>query len=141
MKFHLLKHEGVFKAADYDSEDAVKKVKEGETVACKTIDQRNYEFHKKYFALINLAWQNLPEKFDGYFGTSDDLRKELTKLAGFYHERKDFYGNTIKEAESISYDSMSPERFEKLYKKTLDLVCKLIGVPKTKVMDQLMEFM
>jgi hypothetical protein len=141
MKFHLIKHEGVFKAADHDSEDAIKKVSEGEVVQAKSIDQRNYEFHKKYFALINIAWQNLPERFDSYFGTSDDLRKELTKLAGFYNERKDFHGNTIKEPESIAFDKMSPERFEKLYDATLDLVAKLLKTDNPTLERQIMEFL
>lgn len=140
-RFHLVKHEGVFKAADYDSEEAVKKISEGETIACKSVDQRNARLHRKYFALIQLAWDNLPEKFDGYFGTREDFRKELTKLAGFYNEYKDFHGNTVKQARSIAYRNMSQEDFEVLYTKTVDLVCRLIGVEESEVMDQLLEFM
>lgn len=141
MKFHLLKTKDGFYPADQDAVDKAKKVKLNETVQAKYINQRNYQFHKKYFALINIAWQNLPEKFDGYFGTSDDLRKELTKLAGFYNERKDFRGNTIKEPESIAYDNMCPERFEKLYEATLDLVAKLLNTDNPTLEREIMEFM
>jgi hypothetical protein len=140
-EFHLIKHNGVFKAADHDSENAVKKISEGGIIRAKSVDQRNAKLHRKYFVLIRLAWQNLPEKFDGYFGTKTDLRKELTKLAGFYDERKDFHGNTVKEARSIAYDNMSSEEFEKLYEATVDLVARLLNTDNPTLERQIMEFM
>jgi hypothetical protein len=141
MKFHLAKSGNKFIPSTEEDQIKCLKIGQGEVVECRSIDQRNYEFHKKFFALIKLAWENLPEKFDGYFGTPEDLRSELIVLAGFYTERKDFYGNTKKVPESIAFDKMSQERFEQLYSKVLDLVCRLIGVEETDIMDQLMEFM
>ncbi|GHT56798.1 hypothetical protein AGMMS49982_23820 [Bacteroidia bacterium] len=40
--------------ADYDEK---KELKIGETFKAKITLARNYEFHKKYFALINCAWE------------------------------------------------------------------------------------
>lgn len=140
MEFHLAKSGNTFIPASDKDKAKIDKIGQGEVVLAKSVDQRVLGFHRKYFALIDLAYENLPEKFDGYFGTPDDLRRELTILAGFYKEHKDFYGNTVKTAESISFGKMSQERFEQLYSKTLTLVCRLIGVDESDVLDQLMEF-
>jgi len=140
-KFHLAKQGNKFIPADTESQITANKIGQGEVVRCKSISYRNYEFHKKFFALIRLAFQNLPESLDNHFPTEDDLRKELIKAAGFYTTHKDFNGNTVKEAESISFEKMSQERFEKVYDRVLDLVCRMICVPQTEVMNQLQNFM
>lgn len=141
MRFHLAKSGNTFIPATEQDKQKMDKIGQNEVVTASSVDQRNYQFHKKYFALIALAYENLPEKFDGYFATPDDLRKELTILAGFYKEHKDFYGNTVKTAESISFDKMNSERFEQLYQKTLTLVCRLLGIEESEVLDQLINFM
>ena len=47
----------------YDSDlDEKKKLREGDTVMCSIRKPRNYEFHKKFFALVRLTFDNLPER-------------------------------------------------------------------------------
>ena len=47
----------------YDSDfDEKRKLKEGEKVLCHISRPRNYEFHKKFFALVRLTFDNLPER-------------------------------------------------------------------------------
>lgn len=141
LTFHLAKDGNKFIPADTESQIKAYKIKQGEVVKCKSISYRNYEFHKKFFALIQLAFQNMPEPYDKHFPTPEDLREELIKAAGFYTTHKDFNGNTVKKAESIAFDKMSQERFEQVYDKVLDLVCRMIGVEESEIMDQLLNFM
>jgi hypothetical protein len=141
MKFNLCKTEtGFIPATDADKEK-VSKIGQGEIVSCRSVDQRSMQFHRKFFALIRLAFDNMPERFDGFFPTPDDLRKELLILGGFYTEYTDFRGNTVKVPDSMAFDKMGAERFEQVYSKTLDLVCRLIGVEESDIMDQLIDFM
>ena len=47
----------------YDSDyDEKHRLREGETVLCTIRKPRNYEFHKKFFALVRIVFNNLPER-------------------------------------------------------------------------------
>jgi hypothetical protein len=141
MSFQLLKNNNsdLVPATDSDKEK-LDKVERGEVFTCKRVSKRNIKLHRKYFALINLAFENLPERF--VFPNPDSLRDELTIAAGFYEIRKDFNGNEYRVAKSVSFDAMpSDEEFDVLFSRTLDLVCRLIGTEESDVIDQLIEFM
>jgi len=141
MKFNLVKtKKGYLPATDEDLEKS-RKVGIGEVIRCSSLDIRSVEHHRKFFALITLAWENLPEKYDGYFPTPDDLRYELIKRAGFYREYTDLKGNKQYIPESIAFDKMGQERFEKLYSAVLDQVCRMLGLDAPELMDALTEFM
>jgi hypothetical protein len=51
------------------SYDEKKKLKIGQVYEVIIKLVRNYEFHKKYFALINCAWEYLPEHKQEFFKT------------------------------------------------------------------------
>ena len=117
--------------SDYDEK---KKLKIGETYKANITRPRNYEFHKKFFALINLGHDNtsLEMPFDTY-------RKYLIQKAGFfkaYHTPK----GTYFEAESISFSKMSKEVFEDLYNRVVNEVIKDIGTTTEEIEKQLIEF-
>jgi hypothetical protein len=107
-----------FKAA-YDSDyEKVMKVKVGEIYKCQITKPRNYEFHKKYFALINMVYEN-QELFDNI----EDLRSELTIKAGFFSIYHGLDGNIKKKANSISFSEMDGFQFQELYERTKDVIC------------------
>lgn len=108
-------------ATDKDRE-AFGKIQYGETFACKSTDQRNLQHHRKFFALIRLAFDNMPEKFDGYFADENQLRYELIKRAGYFEEYTDFKGNKQYRAKSIAFDKMGQEEFTNLYNRVIDVV-------------------
>lgn len=58
MKFHLVKKGISFiPPTDLDKEKSVK-IGQGEWVECTYSKKRNYEFHKKFFALLNIGFEN-----------------------------------------------------------------------------------
>ena len=59
MKLTLIKQlNNTFKLA-YDSDyDKAKKIKVGEAYECEIKQSRNIKFHRKYFALINMVYDN-----------------------------------------------------------------------------------
>ena len=82
MKVFLVKQGNNSFLPSHDSDyELCKKIKVGSTVSCEIKQPRNVAFHRKFFALINLVFEN-QEVFDNI----DFMRKEITKAAGFYDE-------------------------------------------------------
>ena len=48
--------------------DEKKRLKKGEEVLCVIRKPRNYKFHKKFFALLRLTLDNLPERMERGLG-------------------------------------------------------------------------
>lgn len=96
---------------------------------------RNYEFHKKFYALINMAYEN-QEKFNNV----THYRKYLTCKAGFYTAYETDKGTFI-EADSISFASMDELEFSDLYSKMIDVIIQEIGVTSEIIEKEIVEFM
>ena len=142
MKFDLVKTNiGIIPATDQDKEK-FDKVGIGEIFICKTLDFRNAGFHRKFFALIHIAWDNMPEKYMSHFPTEDTLRRELVKRAGWYEHYKDLKGNDQYIAKSISFDKMGQEEFEKLYNRVIDVIIKWLipNLDKDLLENEIMNF-
>lgn len=118
MKVFLVKQgNGSFLPSHNSDYDSLKKIKVGAIVSCEIKQPRNIGFHKKFFALINLVFEN-----QEFYDNIDYLRKELTKKAGYYDTYTNHKGTLCFEAKSISFSSMSQEDFEDLYQRFLDAV-------------------
>lgn len=119
MEISLVKRsDGLFSVA-YDSDyEKAQKVKIGDTYKCQITKPRNYEFHKKYWALINMVFDN-QELFDHV----DDMRREITIEAGFFNTYHGLHGEFIKQAKSLSFAEMDEFEFQELYERTKDVIC------------------
>lgn len=95
---------------------------------CTVLKKRNYKFHKKYFALINLVFDN-----QEIYNNIDHLRYDLTKASGFYTIRKDMEGNDVVEVDSISFSSMDEFTFNDLYSRTLYSIVKYFNFDKEEI--------
>lgn len=86
---------------------------------------RNYEFHKKFFSLINCAWEFQDERSREFFGNSvDGFRKTLTIAAGYYESIYNVTrGEWQQTAKSIRFDRMSESEFGDLYQAVLNVIC------------------
>lgn len=102
----------------YDEDfDEKKKLKIGEIYVADIKKARNIDFHRKYFALINLAWEYQPERvIEGYHHNVDHFRKSVEICAGWSEtiysiSRKEY----IEAPKSISFDKMDEAEFMDLY--------------------------
>ena len=97
--------------------------------------KRNYEFHKKFFALIKICFDN-----QEYFELIDDLREYLTIKAGFY--RKIIMPNGYEQIKpkSKSFTSMDEIEFNELYDNVLIQVVKLLECEKVDLLEMLKDF-
>lgn len=94
---------------------------------------RNLYHHKKYFKMLQLALDNQDR-----FPSLEQLRKAVLIEAGFYHPVYTFDG-IRKEADSISFNKMNQEEFEKVYSKSVDVLMKAFGWQR-EMFDMLMSF-
>ena len=123
-----------FVCATDDDLEKKKKLKLNEVYQFKYSLYRNYEFHKKFFALINIGWEYMSEKQATYFNHSiDGFRESMTISAGFYNQTYNFTKNEwTQTAKSIKFDKMSEEEFQDLYNKVKDVIFSIIQHKLTK---------
>ena len=100
--------------ADYEEK---KRLKIGEVQTCEIKTIRNIDLHRKYFALINCAWELQSDARKDKFKTVELFRKSLQLAAGYSelvysHSLKDF----IEMPKSISFEKLDNIAFEQLYK-------------------------
>jgi hypothetical protein len=123
MELYLLNTAGGLKPlydADYDEK---KKLKIGETYKATLKVPRNLAFHRKYFALINCAWEYLTEEQQEPFANSEQFRKYLEVAAGHYDQWfSPDYGITLRIPKSIAFDKMSGDEFGELYRRIKDVL-------------------
>jgi hypothetical protein len=112
----------------YDSDhEEKKKLKLNEVYRADIVRPRNINFHKKYFALLNMTFQN-QELFD----CPENMRKEIIKYAGYYKEYITLKGEKEYRSKSISFAKMSQDEFEELYKSSMTVILKYILNESTK---------
>ena len=111
-----------------------KKVKVGDIVECEIKQPRNYNFHKKFFALIELVFQN-QEITD----EKEDLRAYLIMKAGFYKTVQTKEG-VMYLPKSISFSNMDEIEFHDLYGKLLNVACNLLDLDEKTIIEEIAEF-
>lgn len=112
---------------DPETQKWYEKIHLGGVVRGNFSQMRNAAFHKKMFALFNLAfdlWE--PGPINSKYGTPaknfDRFRKDLVILAGYYDISIRIDGSTRVEAKSLRYDKMDNEEFEACYSAVIDVL-------------------
>lgn len=101
---------------DEDFEEK-KRLRIGQTYRAKVSVPRNIQFHRKYWAMLNCAWDLLTEKQRDFFGSKESFRKTLQVAAG--HCERMFHlrlREWVEVPKSIAFDKMNGDEFEELYK-------------------------
>lgn len=136
MKLTLVKQlNNTFKVAFDSDYEKLKKIKVNDEVQCEIKKPRNYRFHKKLFALLNLVYQN-----QEHYTNIDHLRNDLTKAAGYYTQRTSFDGEIITEAKSISFARMDEHEFGEYYNAVIDQITKYFHFDKQDILDNVEQF-
>lgn len=123
---------GALAPADDEARELISRLKVGAPVRAKLVQARNLKFHKKMFSLFKLAfdcWEtDDTQEYKGQRVEKDfnRFRKDITVLAGFYKATYNVRGEVRLEAESLSFASMSEDRFSQVYKAVLNVVWKRV---------------
>ncbi|MCK5343244.1 MAG: DUF1367 family protein [Candidatus Heimdallarchaeota archaeon] len=146
MKFHAeIDLQGRIKPLYNSDYDTFKKVKKNTPLRVEVIQQRNYKFHKKIFALINLGYENQDLKAVDMDGVEvpvsfDHYRKLVTLRAGFYDIIQTPKG-VVYMPKSISYSNMDNSEFEELFGKVLDVIAEQLDSEPFEIRKQVDDFM
>ena len=102
------------------------KIKTGDGVFGDFKRPRNYQLHKKWFVLVNYAFEmwepgeGMPEK------NFERFRQDMTILAGYFDHVPRIDGTIDIVAQSISFAKMTQDTFDALYFATVDAVLKWV---------------
>lgn len=119
---------------DSDSE-SLHKLKANHDYKFVITSPRNYKFHKKLFALMNLGYKNIDTKGMNF----EEFRAYKIMQAGYYNrvvtEKGEFYL-----PKSISFASMDDLEFESLYSAMIDVMIVTLGTTSEEIEKQLINF-
>lgn len=130
----LVKHGQGLRPANEVDAAALQKIKTGALVLAEIKQPRNPKFHRKFFALLNLAFEywapgpvTLPDgsqiEAEKCF---DRFRKDVLILAGFRKTVVNVKGEARLEAESVSFSSMDETRFNEVYRAAFGVCWRLV---------------
>lgn len=100
-------------------EDDIKKVhtwKIGDLIRVKATKVRNPQFHRKFFKMISVVWENQEA-----FTEKEIFRKKVLMLAGFC-DIVLIDGQAYLETKSISFANMGETEFREVYDRVLDIL-------------------
>lgn len=151
MKIHMRKDAGgILVPVDDEAAAELQKIKTGTVVSVEVKRVRNYQFLKKFFALLNLAfdaWEPAVTEFKGepIKKNFDRFRNDITVLAGYYEATVNMRGDVRMVAKSISFGSMDQSEFDKLYSAVIDVILQRILTNYTRddldeVIDRVLRF-
>lgn len=120
MKVALFKQlNGMFKAAYNSDFEYLKKFKVGEVYFFEVKRERNIKFHRKFFSLIKMVFEN-----QEHYSSMENLRKDLLVCAGYKETRYSIDGEYITEAKSISFAKMTQDEFDQMYRDVTQEIIK-----------------
>jgi hypothetical protein len=119
--------------SDEQTRDWLAKKKLGATIQCNATEMRNGAFFRKWWSLINLAydhWKDDAEtiEFQGerVQPNFDRFRKDVTISAGFFYPVVNLKGEVRIEPESLKWSQMDEDRFNKLYDATISVLLQRV---------------
>jgi len=133
MQILLIRTMDGFAPADDEAAENMKRFKIGSVAMMDVRLMRNGAFFRKWWALVKLGFEHFEEasldkEYKGQKIKPDfeRFRKDITILAGFYRPVWNVKGEMRIEAESISFGSMTEERFTKLYDATIQVLLQKV---------------
>lgn len=119
MKFNATNTVSGLVPNDDNDYEIKKKLKIGQTYEVSVRQFRNYRFHKKYFALINCAFEYLDEDQDKFFKSDVHVFRKTMEVASGHCNK--IYSIKLKDwvdvPKSIAFDKLSESDFSDLYER------------------------
>lgn len=111
---------------DQRTADYVAKIGLNDVVSAEMRKPRNPAFHRKFFALLDIVYSNLPEDLAEKFKSEEDLLLELKLQTGHREKYRTLGGREIWIPKSIAFSEMDNDEFADFYEKCLDVIYKHI---------------
>lgn len=110
--------------ADYDEK---KKLRIGEVYSAEVKKARNIQFHRKYFSLINTAWEYQGEATMAHFGGNIEAFRKCVEVAAGHCDRVYHLASKswLEVPKSIAFDKMDETEFSDLYNRVKDVLFRV----------------
>lgn len=129
MKVMLAKQRGnVLVPADPEAEKLIASIKIGDGISVEAKKARNIRFHRKFFTLLNLAfdiWEPVNDMLvrnQPINKCFEKFREDILILAGHYEAVFGINGNVRLRAKSISFARCDEYEFNDIYRSVLTVV-------------------
>lgn len=101
---------------------------------------RNVKFHRKFFALLGICYDNMPD----YIRKRDHIHSIDTllyaiKIAAGHFDNISVNGREIPVPRSISFAKMDNAQFERFYNRALDIILEtyLVGTSRSDIIEEI----
>jgi len=102
----------------------------------KYTKRRNVKFHRKFFSLIKIAYENQSD-----YRLMEDLRRDLIITSGHYEEVVNaITGEVYKIAKSISFNSMDETEFSLIYEDVKNVIVRWLGVSNEDIENEILQY-
>jgi len=120
----------------YDSDyEKLKKIPLNETLEWEVKMSRNIQNHRRYFALMNLVFQNQELTND-----INILRSMILIKAGYYVERPTLDGEIMLDAKSISFSTMDELEFQEVFSRSIDVIIEYFKFDRMSIKQEISNF-
>lgn len=121
----------------YDSDyDNYSKIPLGEEFEIEYTRKRNSKFHRKFFALLKLAFENQQD-----YRNLDEMRKDLIIVAGYYDEHINLItGEVTKLHKSISFSSIDELQFSEIYEAVKTVISRWLGIDNETIENEISQY-
>lgn len=128
---------GALVPADSQSAEYLGKQKVGQGFKASVTRARNIKFHRKFFALLNYAFDKWDPEEKFYKGKPvsknfNQFRSDITILAGYYETAVRMDGSVRVTPKSIAFHRMSEDEFQELYSAVIDVLLQHIFIDQTR---------
>lgn len=123
------------KASDDESEEALKRFKIGDVIKAKISKPRNIKFHRKYFKLLSIVFENQER-----YKTTDQLLVAVKLKLQLYDIITTIDGKLAPVMHSISFSKMDEIKFTELYNNTLAILADFLQCDLEELDSQVIEF-
>lgn len=141
----LVRTRDVMLAPAYDSDyKAVKAIPEGDILTIDISLERNPKFHRKFFALVKLLYEHLPEEVTDKYPDPETFRRQyLFYRCGVTEEIEDWQGGRHIVPKSISWGAMDEVEFREVYERIMNIMVRefLPDITDDEFEEQLINFM
>lgn len=136
MKLQVIKTLSGLKLAYNSDYENFKKIPLHEVFEIEYKKKRNIKFHRMFFGLLNLAFEN-----QSLFTNLDDMRYCLLLEAGISEEKVNPITNEIfKVPKSLNFASMDEIEFNLVYTSVKDYICKWLSVTSEQVTEEIEQY-
>lgn len=126
-EFQFIKSSPGLTPATEEAQEWFGKQKAGAHIAVKVTVTRNVKFHRKFFAMMHVAYDNWDnQEIETPLGMAncpfDKFRKDTQIMAGYGAPIVNTKGDVRYEAKSIGFGKMNEDEFDRLYNDCLNII-------------------